>query len=113
MDHRDSLQLHASFTLGTEVDIAVLNIRIHVYVTFDMKMSSEESRPQADIRGMLDALKETRMISGTGAFGDGVHVDGEQAGGATTRRVVRHIKSGRFSPRKRWIWMTLLYTRTD
>ena len=30
-----------------------------------------------------------RMISGTGAFGDGGHVDEVQAGGATTRRVVR------------------------
>jgi hypothetical protein len=49
----------------------------------------EELRPQADIRGLLDALKETRMISGTGAFGDGGRVDGDQAGGATTRRVVR------------------------
>ena len=27
----------------------------------------EELRPQVDIRGLLDALKETRMLSGTGA----------------------------------------------
>ena len=71
---------------------------------------------QADIRGMLDklketrmtsatmldalkemdALKETRMISGTGAFGGGVHVDEERAG-ATTRRVVRPSLHGQYS----------------
>ena len=38
-----------------------------------------------------------RMISGTGAFGDGMHVDEVQAGGATTRRVVRPSLHGQYS----------------
>ena len=50
-----------------------------------------------DIRDMLHELKETRMISGTGAYGDGVHVDEEQAGGATTRRVVRPSHTEQYS----------------
>jgi hypothetical protein len=43
----------------------------------------------ADIRGMLDALKETRMISGTGAFGDGGHVQGraDSREGASTEKI--------------------------